>query len=45
MLDVLNNFMKNLFTVKSSDCNILGYKLLGHIAGSVGISVSVMSNV
>jgi len=23
MLDVLNNFMKNLFTVKSSDCNTL----------------------
>ena len=38
MLDVLNNFMKNLFTVKSSDCNT--YELLGHIAGSVGISVS-----
>jgi len=23
ILDVLNNFMKNLFTVKSSDCSIL----------------------
>jgi len=23
MLDVLNDFMKNLFTVKSSDCNTL----------------------
>jgi len=42
ILDVLNNLMKDLFTVKSSDCSILlsGYKLLRHIVGSESIYVS-----
>ena len=41
MLDVLNNFMKNLFTVKSSDCRDLLSKLYGlraHITKLVNIS-------
>ena len=35
----MNNFMKNLFTVKSSDCSILlsSYKIIRHIVGSEGL--------